>query len=199
MGIALAILGILLTITFAFETPRKKIVGFFKKSPDLKQTLRIHTSFHAHNDGKPLGPIGANKTDKAYILNWEAFNKSDRVMQIESVMIMKQRKNQSVISLEVPDFTNQIQIIQNHKIQLLSLELTKGEVDHYRHWVKECDAFGVKETSGTIHWVDSNQFSQLSLDLNKIAEDYGLPDVVPEGKQIILQVTKNKTSNKSLN
>ena len=59
LGIMLAIIG----IAFAFETPRHWLLSKFKKSSPVAHEFKIHTSFHSHNEGKPLGALGTNKIE----------------------------------------------------------------------------------------------------------------------------------------
>jgi len=87
IGFALAIVG----VVFAFEAPRRKFVALFKKSPPVEHEFKVNTVFHAHNDGKALGPLGTNKTNKTYVLIWSMRNRSDQALQIERAMVMRQR------------------------------------------------------------------------------------------------------------
>ncbi len=184
----LGIIGIIL----AFETPRLKLVSWFSRlrgSQTIIQIFKVHTVFHAHNNGKPLSSTAAeNTTDKKYLLIWEIQNKTGSVLQLEESIIMRRRNSNSVMSLTVPGFSAAPNLFPNHKLQLLSLELTPEEVDHYRHWIKECDAFGLKDSSGCVYWIDDMQFKEFQNCLQSIAKEYGLTESVPEGKKVFLRV-----------
>jgi len=157
IGFALAVVGVI----FAFEAPRRKFIALFKKSPPIEHEFRVTTVFRAHNDGKALGPLGTNKTNKTYVLVWSMRNKSDQTLQIERGTVMRQRdRTKPIITLTAPEFTADRIVLPGHRLELFSVELTPMEIDHYRHWVRECDAFGLKDTSGSVFWVPDNQFGR---------------------------------------
>jgi hypothetical protein len=194
IGIILAIVG----IAFAFETPRQWIISLFKKTSPVTQKFKIHSVFHFHNEGKPLGPVGTNKTEKTYILKWSFTNTTKNTIHIERCIVMRQRSSASVVSLTVPEFTEESVVYPNQKLELVSVTLSSTKIDHYRHWIKESSAFGFRETSGTVHWINDVQFQQFKKDLQVIAKEYELEEEVPEGIRVILKINKN-TSNTSLN
>jgi hypothetical protein len=159
--------------------------------PTIEHDFKIHTVFHGHKEGKPLGPLGTNKTEKLYVLQWTITNKTDRVIQLEEGLIMQQRdKSKPVITLGLPQISSIPPLHPNHRHEVLSLRLTPAEVDHYRHWVRECDAFGLKETIGEIHWIPAVQYQRFAAVLQTIAEEFGLSKTVPPGRSIVLQVNR---------
>lgn len=193
LGIVLAIIG----LVFAFEAPRKWLIALFRKSIPVEHEFKVHTVFHAHNNGKELGPLGSNKTDKGYVLTWVVRNCSDHVIQFERGIVMQQRESDHPeLTLTLPQFSEIPPMFPQHRHEVLSLQLTPGEVDHFRHWVKECNAFGLKDSSGMRHWIPDNQFQVFSSTLQKIAGEYGLAKEVPEGKRVLLKVTR--TPNNSI-
>lgn len=189
IGIVLAIIS----IAFAFETPRHWVLSKFKKTSPITHDFKIYTSFHSHNEGQPLGPLGTNKTEKSYILNWVVTNNTNKPIQIDRCFIMRQRSNSTTMSLIIPELTEETTIHSGHKLEVMSLVLTPGEVNHYRHWAKESSAFGIRESSGAEHWVNENKFQKFSNDLESIAKEFGLPSEVPKGTPVVLKI--NKTTN----
>lgn len=191
---AIAIIGLVLTIVatiFAFEAPRKKFIALFRKSVPVEHEFNIHTVFYAHNDGKPLGPLGTNKTQKKYVLIWVIRNRSEYPLQIERGILMRQRdRTKPLLTLKVPQFTKETIVLVGHRLELLTTELTPTEIDHYRHWIRECDAFGIKTTSGTEYWIPDSDFQKFSSGLQKIAAEYGLAEEVPEGKEVVLKIER---------
>jgi hypothetical protein len=186
IGIVLGLLGLL----FAFEGPRRRFVALFKRAAAIEHDFRIRTVFHGHNEGKPLGPLGTNKTEKLYILEWTITNKTDRVIQLEPALIMRQRdKTKPVIALGLPQISSIPPLHPNHRHVVLSFELTPAEVDHYRHWVRASEAFGLKETTG-VHWIPEPQYQHFAAGLQAIAEELGLSKTVPPGKSIVLQINR---------
>lgn len=189
---AIGIFLALVSISFAFETPRRKIIGLFRRMPVVVQSFKVQTQFHSHNDGKRLGPLGTNRTDKNYVLVWEVQNMASELLQIERGLLLKgAASNGNNILLRPPEFTSDQTILPRHKHTLLTVELTPGVVDHYRHWVRESTAFGFKTSAGIEHLVDNDQFVAFGSVLNKIATEYGLAAEVPEGRQVVIQLKQN--------
>jgi len=189
IGIILGLLGLL----FAFEAPRRWLVAQFKRAVTIEHDFKIRTVFHGHNEGKPLGPFGTNKTDKLYILEWTITNQTDRVLQLEPALVMRQRdRTKPVISLGLSQLPSIPPLHPNHRHVVLSFELIPAEVDHYRHWVRECDAFGLKEASGEIHWIPEPQYQKFATALQTIADTLGLAKAVPPGKSIVLQINRTR-------
>jgi hypothetical protein len=187
IGIVLALIG----LVFAFETPRRRFIALFKRSSAIEHDFKIHTVFHGHNEGKPIGPLGTNKTEKQYVLRWTITNKTDRVIQLEEGLVMRQRdRSKPMITLGLPQISSIPSLHPNHRHEVLSLQLTPAEVDHYRHWTRECDAFGLKETTGEIHWIPTPLYERFATQLQAVAEALGLPKAVPPGRPIVLQVNR---------
>lgn len=104
IGVLLGILGLL----FAFETPRKKLLSLFGRCLEIEHQFKIQTTFHAHNDGKELGPLGTNKTDKKYRLLWTAKNATGESIQVERGIFMRQATpGLPTVLLTPPEFTNE--------------------------------------------------------------------------------------------
>lgn len=193
IGLMLGILG----VVFAFEKPRSWLISLFRKKPDsIRHEFKAHTIFHAHNDGKPIGPLGANKTEKSHVLTWVVWNQSGSVIQLERGMQMQQRKQATNISITLPEHAVVPPLFPKSRHELLSLQLTPKETDHMRHWVRESSRFGVKDTSESIHWIPDEQFLQFEKDLQAVAQEYGLSEEVPEGTPVLLKI--QKTPNTSL-
>lgn len=186
IGILLAIVGLI----FAFEAPRRQFVQLFKKIPPVEHDFQVKTLFSVHNGGNELGQIGTNKTKKTYVLEWNIRNRSDRVIQLEHSLIMRQRKaGMPQISLTLSEFSQVNQLFPEHRQELLSVDLTPGEVDHFRHWVRECSAFGLKDSSGTEYWIPDSQFKTFSAILQEVAIEYGLAKEVPEGRAVVIEIS----------
>ena len=186
-GLILAVAG----LAFAFETPRRMVVGMFKRTPDVVQSFKVQTHFRFHNDGKVLDPIGSNKTDKKYVLEWVVTNHTAEPIQIERGIVLKGASAGHDILLRPPQLTTEQTILPRHKHPILAIELTPSEVDHYRHWVRESTAFGFKTTDGVEHFIDGAQFNAFSAVLENIAMEYGLAVVLPEGKQVVIKIVRN--------
>ena len=188
LGLFIGALG----LAFAFETPRKWLISQFRKTPDIEHEFKIHVNFHAHNDGLPLGPIGSNKTKKIYRWVWAAKNNSTVPIQIERGIFMRQASPElPSVLLTPPEFTTATTIQPKHIHPILDLELTPSQVDHYRHWVRECNAFGLRTSAGVEHWVSTEQFVKFGTDLQNIAHAYGLPESVAEGKMLVMKIERN--------
>ena len=186
IGIVLTVVG----LAFAFEKPRRWFLGLFKKAPEIRQDFKVRTLFHAHNNGKPLGPLGTNKTDKKYVFEWTITNQTPDVLQIERGIVMRQAaQGMPTLVLAVPEFTYEPNIFPGHTLQLLSIELTPGQVEHYRHWVRECNAFGAR-LNGKDHWIATKEFAAFGVALQTVAKDFGLPDAVPEGKMVSIKIER---------
>ena len=188
LGLFIGILGLAL----AFETPRKWLISQFRKISDIEHHFKVHVSFHTHNDGLALGPIGSNKTEKMYQWVWTAKNNSNLPVQIERGIFMRQASpGLPPVLLTPPEFTTETTIQPKHIHSILELELTPSEVDHYRHWVRECNAFGLRTTGGVEHWVLTEQFVKFGADLQNIAHAYGLHESVPEGKMLVMKIERD--------
>lgn len=186
IGIVLAVVG----LAFAFERPRRRFLGLFKKTSAIHHDFRVRTHFHAHNDGNPLGPLGTNKTDTTYVLEWSIKNQTNDVLQIDRGIVMRQAVvGMPTLQLRVPEFTAETTIFPGHTLRLLSVELTPNQIEHYRHWVRECNAFGVK-LNGEVHWIETEQFAAFGIALQTVAKEFDLPDSVPEGKMLTVQIQK---------
>ncbi|MFJ7567342.1 hypothetical protein ACIQW9_10325 [Herminiimonas sp. NPDC097707] len=187
-GLVLAMLGLL----FAFDTPRRKLIAFFRKTPSIVHSFKIHTHVHVHNDGKTLGPLGTNKTDKTYNLAWSVTNNTDGPLQIERGIFMRQAKpGMPEILFTPPEFTEQTTILIGHSLTLLEFELIPRQIEHYRHWMRECSAFGLKSPNGQSYFIPNDQFTKFGLNLQTIALEHGLPETVKEGKKLVIEVKKN--------
>lgn len=185
IGLFIGILG----LVFAFETPRKWLIDRFRNVPDIEHQLKVHLVLHAHNDGRELGPIGTNKTEKTYQWVWTVKNNSAYPIQLEKGIFMRQASiGLPPLFLTPPQFTTETTIPPKHVHSILKIELSPQEVDHYRHWVRECNAFGLRTTSGVEHWIPKDQFVRFGIDLQKVALAYGLPESVPEGKWLTVKV-----------
>ena len=90
-----------------------------------------------------------------------------------------------------PEFTTATTIQPQHLHPILDLELTPPQVDHYRHWMRECNAFGLRTTAGVTHWVSTEQFIKFGIDLQKIAHAYGLQESVTEGKMLVMKIERD--------
>jgi hypothetical protein len=188
LGLIISALG----IAFAFETPRKWLIYRFRKTPDIEHQLKVRVLFYAHNDAHNLGPLGSNKIEKKYQLLWTAKNNSSHLVQIERGIFMRRASaGLKSLLLTPPEFTTKTTILPKHTHFVLQLELTPSQVEHYRHWVRECNAFGLQTTAGEEYWVPSEQFIKFGTDLQNIAFEYGLPDSVPEGKMIVMKIEHN--------
>jgi len=186
IGIALAIVG----LAFAFEGPRRWFLRLFMRHPEIGHDFKVHTVLHAHNEGKALGPLGTNKTDKKYFWTWTIKNHSRDLFQIERGIVMRPAtQGMPTLLITPPEFTEERTIFPGHSLRLLNIELTPRQVDHYRHWVRESTAFAVK-LNGTEYWIEFKQFVDFGVSLQKIAKEFGLADVVPEGKMVAIKIER---------
>ena len=186
VGVVLAIIG----LAFAFERPRAAFLKAIHRRPDVEHSFGVRTVFHAHNDGKELGALGTNKTDKQFELCWSIKNNMTQTLQIERGMRMRGAAlGKGDMTLTPPQFTSELQIIGGHTVELMTVHLTPGEVDYYRHWVREANAFGVR-LNGQDYWVPLQQFTKFALDLQVAAKDLGLADTVPEGKLVAIKINR---------
>lgn len=188
IGLVLAVVG----VVFAFETPRRRLVGLFKRAEaPIEHTFRVRTAFHGHNGGLPLGPLGTNKVEKAYVFSWTVRNRSAAAVQLEPGMVMRPRvEGRPQLTLGSMGQEQPVSLLPAHTWEVLDIELTAGEVDHYRHWVRECSAFGIRDTSRVVHWVPDSQFQQFAKALHAIAKELGLAAEVPHGVHVVLQVKR---------
>jgi len=188
IGLMIGIFG----LVFAFEKPRLCLVSLFrKKQGAIRHEFKVRTEFYAHNDGKPIGPLGTNKTERSYVLTWMVWNQSGSVIQLERGMQMRQRRPEATnISLSLPEHADVPPLFPKSRHELLSLLLTPKETDFMRHWVRECCAFGVIDSSGVIHWIPDDQFLQFEEDLRIVAQAYGLSAEVSEGTPVLFKIQK---------
>lgn len=185
----LAIVG----ITFAFETPRKYLTSLFRKTQEITHKFEIRASFHTHNNGKKLEPFGSNTTQKKYFFDWVITNHTDQSIQIETGILLKRATLEGKdLFLRPAEFNAEQTILPKHSIKILSIELTHAEIDHYRHWAREAEAFGLKTTSGVEYLVEDADFSAFRDHLQMIALEYGLDENLPEGQTIVVNVNKTQ-------
>jgi len=185
-GVALAIVG----LVFAFERPRTAFLKVIHRRPDVEHFFAVRIVFHAHNDGKELGAFGTNKTDKKFELCWSIKNNVAQTLQIERGIRMRgAASGGGPITLTPPAFTSESQIMSGHTIELMTVALTSDEVDHYRHWVREADAFGVR-LNGQDYWIPVQPFTKFALDLQIAAKEFGLAETVPQGKLIAIEINR---------
>jgi hypothetical protein len=194
IGLLLGLVG----VVFAFEKPRKWIVGLFHKPVAVDHTFKASTQFHAHNNGKELGTIGTNQTERTHVFEWWIVNRSSEPIQIERGMLLKGAASGDRDLVVTPSsFTTDLSILPKHKVQLLQVELTAGEVDHYRHWVREATAFGVKAVDGSEYLVPVEQLEEFRKALTLLAKEYGLADDVPLGKTVAIVIKRERATPKS--
>lgn len=186
LGIALTLVG----IAVAFEAPRRWFLSLARRRPEIEHDFKVRTVFHAHNEGKALGLLGTNKTEKKYFWYWTIRNHSRDVLQMERGIVMRQAtQGMPALLLTPPEFTEAKMLFPGHSLQLLSIELTPRQIDHYRHWVRECTAFGVK-LNGKEYWIDIKQFVDFGVSLQNIAKEYGLAEMVREGKMVTIKFVR---------
>ena len=107
---------------------------------------------------------------------------------MEKGIILRQRnEGRPVVTLQLPQCTDQLSLLPEHRLELLEIVLTNGEIEHLRHWVRESDAIGIRTTDGNEHWVPDSQYVQLREALQGAAAEAGLPSEVPPGQPIILR------------
>lgn len=188
LGLFIGVFGLAL----AFETPRNWLISQFRTTPVIEHHFKVHVNYHAHNDGLALGPAGSNKTEKKYQWVWTVKNNTNLPVQIERGIFMRQASpGLPSVLLTPPEFTAETTIQPKHIHSILELELTPPQVDHYRHWVRECNAFGLRTTGGVEHWVSAEQFVQFGTDLQNIARSYGLQESVAEGKMLAIKIERD--------
>jgi len=188
LGLLLGIVGLL----FAFERPRHWVLSFFQKPKEpLRHEFTVHTHFRTHNNGEPLGPVGTNQTENSYILTWIVWNESSAPIQLERSITMRERHNGSAeLQITLPEHLDHPAILPQCKAQVLELELVPKETDNMRHWVKQCNAFGLKDVTGNIHWVPDDQFNNFAGQLAFVAKAQGLKEEVPDGIPIVIKIKK---------
>lgn len=186
------ILGIVIGVVLAFEKPREWIISLFRKPKDpIRHDLRIQTQFHVHNNGLPLGEIGKNQSDRSYVLTWSVWNDSKEPIQLErGISIRSARVGVTETSITLPQHNHIPVLLPKCKAEILELELTAKETEHLRHWVKQGDLFGLKDANAMIHWIPVAQYQRFTELLEKVAKEHGLPEEVPLGIPVLLQVRK---------
>lgn len=194
IGLLLGVVG----VVFAFEKPRKWFVAFVHKPVAVDHIFQASTQFHAHNNGKELGPIGTNKTDKTHFFEWWMVNQTSEPIQIEHGMLLKGAASGGRDLVLTPGgFTTGLSILPKHRVQLLHVELAAREVDHYRHWVREATAFGVKAVDGSEYLVPAEQLEEFRKALTLLAKEYGLAEDVPPGKSVAIVIKREPEKPKS--
>src|SRR3989338_3795779 len=194
IGLLLAVVG----VVFAFEKPRKGFVALFQKPVAVGHIFKAKTQFRAHNDGNELGPIGTNKTEKTHFFEWWMVNPSSEPIQIERGILLKGAASSGGELVLTPGtFTTELSVLPKHKVQLLHVELTAKEVDHYRHWVREATAFGVRAVDGSEYLVPEDQFADFCKALLLLAKEYGLAEEVPPGKSVAIVIKREPEKQKN--
>jgi hypothetical protein len=183
-GLALGIVG----IAFAFETPRKKVLAWFRQDRQIRQDFRIVTSLDLTPTADEALVTGKGK---AYALVWVVRNETTVPIQLDPGIVMRPADAKMMqVRLGMPEFTAERTILPNHKLTVLSLPLPPAEIDHLRHWVRESSSFGLQTGDGTVHWIEESQFVAFACGLQTIAKEYGLAETVPEGKLLEIRFEK---------
>ncbi len=193
LGLLLGILG----LVFAFQPPRTWLISLFHKSVTVEHTLGVRLHSETHNDGKPLDSSGRNISHRFRVFYWNIRNLSDFAIQIERGVILRQRnKAIPIITLQLPQCTNQLSLMPKHRLELLEVILTNSEIEHLRHWIREGEAIGVRSTDGIEHWVPDSQYVQLREALQQAAAEAGLSSEIQPGQPVTLRFGPEETFNK---
>lgn len=125
-------------------------------------------------------------------------NQTSEPIQIERGMLLKgAASGGSDLVLTPGSFTTDLSVLPKHKVQLLHVELTAGQVDHYRHWVREATAFGVKAVDGSEYLVPVEQVEGFRKALALLAKEYGLAEDVPQGKSVVMVINSESAKPKN--